>query len=190
MTIYGSSPPANEVCEGYVFTRVCLSTWGGIPACIAGGIPACLAAGLQGVSSQHALQVSKPTPRGEVEGLARGWFLGPYPSRKLRGLGGSPVPHQEGSPGPHPGVPRPTPRGSPGPYPGGLQANTQGVFRPTTRGVSSPMPGGVSQHALRQTPQWLLLHVVRILLECILVKHEMTLLHSNVSLVMRHYFIY
>ena len=29
--------PANEVCEGYVFTRVCLSTGGGrIPACLAG----------------------------------------------------------------------------------------------------------------------------------------------------------
>ena len=38
-------PRANEVCEGYVFTRVCLST-GGIPVCLAGGIPACLA-GLQ-----------------------------------------------------------------------------------------------------------------------------------------------
>ena len=37
---------------------------GGIPACIAGGIPTCLVAGLQqGVVSQHALQVSKPTPR-------------------------------------------------------------------------------------------------------------------------------
>ena len=33
-------PPANEVFEGYVFTRVCLSTGGG------GGIPACLAAGV------------------------------------------------------------------------------------------------------------------------------------------------
>ena len=31
-------PPTNEVCEGYVFTRVCLSTGGGgIPACLAGG---------------------------------------------------------------------------------------------------------------------------------------------------------
>ena len=43
-------PPANVVCEGYVFTGVCLSTGEGcaIPACIAGGIPACLAAGLWG----------------------------------------------------------------------------------------------------------------------------------------------
>ena len=44
-------PPANIVCEGYVFTGVCLSTGGAIPACIAGGIPACLAAGLQGGSA-------------------------------------------------------------------------------------------------------------------------------------------
>ena len=47
---------------------------GGIPACIGGGIPACFAAGLQGVGvvSQYALQVSRPTPRGEVEGSGRG----------------------------------------------------------------------------------------------------------------------
>ena len=47
---------------------------GAIPACIAGGIPACLAAGLQGrVVSQHALQISRPTPKGEVYGdLCRG----------------------------------------------------------------------------------------------------------------------
>ena len=42
-------PPANVVCEGYVFYR-CVSVHGGgrggaIPTCIAGGIPACLAAG-------------------------------------------------------------------------------------------------------------------------------------------------
>ena len=67
-------------------------------------------------------------------------FPGPHPGRKLRGLAG--------------GVSRPTPRGSPGPYPGGLQAHTRGV---------------VSQHALRQTPQWPLLWAVRILLECMLV---------------------
>ena len=42
---------------------------GGIPAYIAGGIPACLAAGMGGVVSQHALQVSRPTPRG---------YLGPH----------------------------------------------------------------------------------------------------------------
>ena len=47
--------------------------------------------------SQHALHVSRPTPRGEVEGS---------------GLGG-------GSPGPHPGVSRPTPEG------GGIPACTK-----------------------------------------------------------------
>ena len=33
-------PPANEVCEGYVFTGVCLSTWGG-----AGGMHGCSGGG-------------------------------------------------------------------------------------------------------------------------------------------------
>ena len=76
-TIFGTHflyllPPANEVCEGYVFTHMCQSfcSGGGIPACLAGGILACLA-GLQGGVSQHALQVSRPTPKGEVEGS--GW---------------------------------------------------------------------------------------------------------------------
>ena len=51
-----------------------------------------------GVVSQHALQVSRPTPRGEVEGS---------------GLGGSPGPHPGGSSGTHvgEGVSRPTPGG-------------------------------------------------------------------------------
>ena len=39
-------PPANEVCEGYVFTRVCHTV--------------------------HRGEVSRPTPRGEVGGLAGG----------------------------------------------------------------------------------------------------------------------
>ena len=73
-------PPANEVCEGYVFTRVCLST-GGIPVCLAGGIPACLA-GLQ----EGGVYPSMPCR-----------FPGPHPVRSLRGLaGGSPDPHPEG----------------------------------------------------------------------------------------------
>ena len=58
-------PPANEVCEGYVFTRVCHSVHGG-----------------GRVVSQHALQVSRPTPKGKVEGS--GWG------------GGSPGPHLGG----------------------------------------------------------------------------------------------
>ena len=67
-------PPANEVCEGYVFTRVCLYTGGGggIAAFIAGGIPACLQQVSRGVVSQHALQISRPTSGGEVEGSGLG----------------------------------------------------------------------------------------------------------------------
>ena len=52
-------PPANEVCEGYVFTRVCLSTGG--------------------VVSQHALQVSSPHPGGKLRGLAWGGISRPTP---------------------------------------------------------------------------------------------------------------
>ena len=45
-------PPANEVCEGYVFTLICLSTGGGGVhgrghACTAGG-HACVAGGMRG----------------------------------------------------------------------------------------------------------------------------------------------
>ena len=61
-------PPANEVCEGSVFTPVCQSfcsqfTGGGIPACIVAGVLACLAGGLQwgGGGVGHVLQVSRPT---------------------------------------------------------------------------------------------------------------------------------
>ena len=118
---------------------------GGIPACIAGGIPACFA-GFQAhtwgeVDGSGQGQVSRPTPKGEVEGSGLGGASpGLHPRRKLRGLAW--------------GVSKLTPRGSPGPHPV----------------VSRPTPGGfVSQHALSQTPQWLLLRAVRILLECILV---------------------
>ena len=49
-----SLPPTNVVCEGYVFTGVCLSTGGdAIPACIAGSILACLAAGRVCYPSMH-----------------------------------------------------------------------------------------------------------------------------------------
>ena len=34
-------PPANEVCEGYVFTGVCLSTGGGVHGCSRGGMRGC-----------------------------------------------------------------------------------------------------------------------------------------------------
>ena len=89
-------PPANEVCEGYVFTRVCQSF-------CSGGV------------SQHALQVvSQHVSRGVYPSMPYR-FPGPHPGRSLRGLPRG----REGSPGPHPGVSRPTPGGSPGPHPGG-----------------------------------------------------------------------
>ena len=116
-------PPAYVVCEGYGFTRVCLSrgVWGGIPACIAGGIPACLAAGLL-----EALQVSRPTPRG------------------LPTPGGSPTPG---------GVSSPHPGGLQAHTWGCLQAHTWGgISRPTNGGCLQAHNRGVSQHALRQTP--------------------------------------
>ena len=56
-------PPANVVCKGYVFTGVCLSTGGCYPS-----MPCSRSLGEEGVVSQHALQVSRPTPKGEVEG--------------------------------------------------------------------------------------------------------------------------
>ena len=60
---------------------------------VGSGIPACLA-GLQGGGvSQHALQISRPTPKGEVEGS--GWGVSRPTPR------GSPGPHPGGSPGPH-----------------------------------------------------------------------------------------
>ena len=119
-------PPANDVCEGYVFTRVCLSTVGGSPG---------------------------PHQGWRLRGLAGG-SPGPYPGWKLRGLAGGLQAHTWGvSPGQHPGgsrpthggrISRPTPRGAPGPQ--------LGVSRPTLRrslgphlGEGSPCPhlGGI-----------------------------------------------
>ena len=83
-------PPATKLGQGNIFRRVCkeFCSWG------------------RGVVSQHALQVSSPTPRGGgVEGS---------------GLGGLQTHTQGGSWGVWPG-------GSPGLHPGGSQAHTQGV---------------------------------------------------------------
>ena len=49
--------------------------------------------------SQHALQVSRPTPMGKVEGSCMGGSPGPYPGGKLRGLawgGGGLQAHTQG----------------------------------------------------------------------------------------------
>ena len=105
----------------------------------------------RGMVSQHALQISRPTPTGEVEGSGLGGLQGPHPGGLQAHIQGGLQAHTWG---------------------GGLQAHTQGISRPTPRRVSRPTPrwAGVSQHALRQTPPpWLLLWVIRILLECILV---------------------
>ena len=74
-------PPANLVCQGYVFTGVCLSTGGGVVSQHALQVVSQHA--LQQVSggrvvSQHALQVSRPTPKGEVEGDLDGGSRGPH----------------------------------------------------------------------------------------------------------------
>ena len=79
-----------------------------------GGIPACLAAGLQErVVSQHTLQVSRPTPRGMLRGLAR-----------------------RGSPGPHLGV-------ALSPHRGGVQAHTRKGCIPACTEADPPMATAV-----------------------------------------------
>ena len=86
-------PPANEVCEGYVFTRVCLSTGG--------------------VVSQYALQVSRPTPRGRLRGLAGGGVSRPTPRGQIEQSGW--------------GFSRPTPKGEVegSGWGGGIRAHTR-----------------------------------------------------------------
>ena len=53
------------------------------------GIPACLAVLQGGVVSQHALQVSRPTPRGSLRGLAGGGGVS-RPTLEGRGLQATP----------------------------------------------------------------------------------------------------
>ena len=107
----------------YTCLSVILFTRGGgasIPACIAVFCPQ------GGVVSPHALQVSRSTSRGQVEGsglVGGGGSPGSHPGGKLRGLAWGEV------------VSRPTPGG---------------VSRPTPRGWGE----WISQHALRQaSPQ-------------------------------------
>ena len=47
-------PPANEVCEGYVFAGVCLSTEGWGRAWHVAGEGACLAGGIRSMSGRYA----------------------------------------------------------------------------------------------------------------------------------------
>ena len=62
---------------------------GSIPACLAGGIPACLTGGIPACLAGLGGRVSRPTPRGEVEGSGQGGL-----QAHTQGWGG-------GSPGPH-----------------------------------------------------------------------------------------
>ena len=155
-------PPTNEVWDKVILSEACVKNsvhrgGGGIPACIAAG----LGRGGWCVVSQHALQVSRPTPRGgEVEGgIWPGGFPGPHPRGKLRGI---------------------WPGGSPGPHPGG--GEVEGDL--ARGGLQAHTWGGLSQHALRQTPlRKLLLLAVRILLECILVE---SVIYSNFQNTRKH----
>ena len=61
-------PSANEVCEGYLFTRVCHSVHGGVSRPYPGGRLRGLAGG-----------VSRPIPREEVGGSGQGGSPGPGP---------------------------------------------------------------------------------------------------------------
>ena len=80
-------PPANEVCEGYVFTRVCQSfcSWGGwypgMPCRWYPSIP-CRSPEGGGVYPSMPCRFPGPHPRGKLRGLAGG--------------GGSPDPHPTG----------------------------------------------------------------------------------------------
>ena len=149
--------------QGNIFRNVCQEFCPGggvIPACIAGGIPACLAAGLWGVVSQHACSFQAYTRGGKLRGLA--W-------------GGLQAHTQGGFEGLCLGVSRPTPKG-------GFEESDLQDLQVFTWGVSRPTPGEYLQAhtkggcipacAEANTPQRPLLWVVRILLECILVKYN------------------
>ena len=123
-----------------------------------------------GVVSQHALQVSMPTPRGSLRGLAWGRGLQAHTQGEVEGsgLGGSPGPHLGGVSRLTPGclqahtcgsVSRPTPRrelegsglrGSPAPHQGGSWGVWPGgISRPTPWGKFRGLAlGGLQAHTL------------------------------------------
>ena len=92
-------PFAHEVVK-VMFLQVCVCPQGGvIPACIAGGIPASLQQVLWGWVSQHALQVSRPTPKGKFWGSVQG-VSRPTPKGEVYGdLSGGVVPAPRGKGG-------------------------------------------------------------------------------------------
>ena len=80
------------------------------------------------------------------------------------------------SPGPHPGgmLKGLALGGSPGPYPGGGEVEGSGLGgspgpHPGMGGLQAHTWGGIPACTEADTPQWLLLRAVHILLECILV---------------------
>ena len=169
-------PSANEVCQGYVFTGVCLSTGGGgwhtsmhcrwypnMPCSRSPGgcgIPACLA-DFQAHTQGGILGGS---------GWGGGGPPGPHPRGKLRGIWSRPTPKwevegdlvqahtQEGSWG----------GSGPGPHPRGEVEGDLARGVPGVRGACSG--GACFRLGVETPPPWrLLLRVVRILLEYILV---------------------
>ena len=155
-----SLPLANVVCEGYVFTGVCLSTGGGwylsMYCMWYPSMPCSGSLGVGGVVSQHAVQVSRPTAKGEVEGDLSG--PGPQPRGKLRGVWSRPTPKGE--------VEGDLARGCllwgcllwGGPAPGGCLL-----------WEVLALEGGACSMGVEDPPWWLLLRAVRIQLEWILV---------------------
>ena len=109
------------------------------------------------VSHSVHMGVSRPRPRGRLGGLAGG-CPGPHSGVRLQGLAG-------GCPGPHSGVRL---RG----LAGGVQAHTWGGGRPRPRCVCVCISACTEADTLPS--RWLLLQVVRILLECILVLTALT----------------
>ena len=131
-------PPATELGQGYLFTRVCDSVhrgrgwypsmhcrWYPSMPCSrspGGGIPAWEVEG----SGQGGWGVSRSTPKGEVEGSGQGgWGVSrSTPKGEVEGSG------LGGSPDPDPGVSRSTPGGGgSGPHPG------ERVSRPTVKSL-------------------------------------------------------
>ena len=99
-----------------------------------------------GVVSQHALQVSRPTPRGEVEGSDQlGGSPGPHPRGKLRGLAlGGLQAHTPGGLQAHNwGVSRLTPGGSLGPHPRGSIPTCTEADPPMATAVGGMHPTGM-----------------------------------------------
>ena len=81
-------PPANEVCKGYVFTHVCHSVQRGVgwyPSMICRWYSSMPCSQSPRWISPHALQVSRPTSKEEVEGS--GWGGGGHQAHTRDGVG-------------------------------------------------------------------------------------------------------